>query len=61
MSTVQTNVEIINLSRRAFLGAAPAIGLLLAVGFPRLALAAARLGRLAGASARWFRGAPNTT
>ena len=40
MSTVQTNVEIINLSRRAFLGAAPAIGLLLAVGFPRLALAA---------------------
>jgi isoquinoline 1-oxidoreductase beta subunit len=40
MSTVQTNVEIINLSRRAFLGAAPAIGLVLAVGFPRLALAA---------------------
>jgi len=40
MSTVQANVEIINLSRRAFLGAVPAIGLVLAVGIPRLALAA---------------------
>src|SRR6202171_1454331 len=40
MSTVQTNVEIINLSRRAFLGAAPAIGLVLAAGIPPLALAA---------------------
>ena len=39
MSVVPTNVEIVNLSRRAFLGAVPAIGLVLAVGVPRLALA----------------------
>ena len=36
---MQTNVEIVNLSRRAFLGAIPAVSLVLAVGIPRLALA----------------------
>ena len=40
MNAEQTNFELINVSRRAFLGAIPAMGLILAVGFPRLALAA---------------------
>ena len=40
MNTEQADIEIVNLSRRAFLGAIPAAGLILAVGFPRLALAA---------------------
>jgi len=40
MNAEQTNFELINVSRRAFLGAFPAMGLILAVGFPRLALAA---------------------
>ena len=32
--------EVVNVSRRVFLGAIPAAGLVLAVGLPRLALAA---------------------
>jgi isoquinoline 1-oxidoreductase beta subunit len=40
MNAEQTYFELINVSRRAFLGAIPAMGLILAVGFPRLALAA---------------------
>ena len=40
MSSVHTALEVINLSRRSLLGAIPATGLLLAVGFPRAALAA---------------------
>lgn len=40
MSIVQTDVEIVNLSRRAFLSAVPAVGLVLAVGIPRFAFAA---------------------
>src|SRR5216683_5416431 len=40
MNAPQTNIEIVNLSRRAFLGAIPAVGLILAVGFPRSAFAA---------------------
>jgi isoquinoline 1-oxidoreductase beta subunit len=40
MNAAQSNFEFINVSRRAFLGAIPAVGLILAVGFPRSALAA---------------------
>jgi isoquinoline 1-oxidoreductase beta subunit len=40
MSTEQHTVEVIKVSRRAFLGTMPAVGLVLAVGFPRLAAAA---------------------
>ena len=39
MSVVQTSVDVINVSRRSLLGAIPAVGLILAVGLPRLALA----------------------
>jgi isoquinoline 1-oxidoreductase beta subunit len=37
---VRLQMDLVNLSRRSFLGAAPAVGLILAVGFPRLAFAA---------------------
>jgi len=40
MNAGPRNVEVINVSRRTFLGAVPAIGLVLAVGYRRLALAA---------------------
>ncbi len=40
MNVVQDDIEVINLSRRSFLGAIPAAGLILAVGVPRFALAA---------------------
>ena len=40
MSSVQTTLEVVNLGRRSLLGAIPAVGLILAVGFPRAALAA---------------------
>jgi isoquinoline 1-oxidoreductase beta subunit len=40
MSAVRKNLDVVNVSRRAFLGAIPAAGLVLAVGFPRLARAA---------------------
>jgi isoquinoline 1-oxidoreductase beta subunit len=40
MSAVQTELEVINLSRRALLGAISAAGLVLAVGVPRLAFGA---------------------
>ncbi len=40
MATEQGNVDVINMSRRSFLGAIPATGLVLAVGFPQLAVAA---------------------
>jgi isoquinoline 1-oxidoreductase subunit beta len=39
MRTARHTVEVINVSRRAFLGTMPAVGLVLAVGFPRLAAA----------------------
>ena len=38
MSMVKDSLDVINVSRRTFLGAIPAAGLLLAVGFPRFAL-----------------------
>src|SRR5258706_5666162 len=41
MATEQGNVDVINMSRRSFLGAIPATGLVLAVRFPQLAVAAA--------------------
>jgi len=40
MSSLQTTLEVVNLGRRSLLGAIPAVGLILAVGFPRAALAA---------------------
>jgi isoquinoline 1-oxidoreductase subunit beta len=43
MNVVQDDIEVINLSRRSFLGAIPAAGLILAVGVPRFALAADEL------------------
>ena len=39
MSTAQTDMHVVNLSRRSLLGAIPAAGLILAVGLPRAALA----------------------
>ena len=38
MSIVKNGLDIVNVSRRTFLGAIPAAGLVMAVGFPRLAL-----------------------
>ena len=38
MSIGKDNLDTVNVSRRAFLGAIPAAGLVLAVGFPRFAL-----------------------
>jgi isoquinoline 1-oxidoreductase beta subunit len=38
MSIVKDSIDVINVSRRTFLGAIPAAGLVLAVGFPRFAL-----------------------
>src|SRR5882672_1801907 len=40
MSSAQADLEVINLSRRSLLGAVPAAGLILAVGFPRVTLGA---------------------
>lgn len=40
MGTAQHTVEVINVSRRALLGTLPAVGLVLAVGFPRFAAGA---------------------
>jgi isoquinoline 1-oxidoreductase beta subunit len=40
MSEVRASMDIVNLSRRSFLGVTPAVGLILVVGFPRLAVAA---------------------
>ena len=39
MSEVPARLDIVNLSRRSLLGVTPAVGLILAVGFPRFALA----------------------
>jgi hypothetical protein len=39
MSGVRADVDVIKLSRRSFLGVIPAVGLILAVGSPRLAVA----------------------
>jgi isoquinoline 1-oxidoreductase beta subunit len=38
MSILKDSIDVINVSRRTFLGAIPAAGLVLAVGFPRFAL-----------------------
>jgi isoquinoline 1-oxidoreductase subunit beta len=40
MSATGDGIEVVNVSRRAFLGVIPAAGLILAVGFPRLARSA---------------------
>ena len=39
MSTAQSDIQVVNLSRRSLLGAIPAAGLVLAVGLPRAAFA----------------------